>query len=244
MAEEAGDSWAAFAYTAAVKLSSGQARGDESIRVRLLADLRRVFEEQDATRLPTSVILEMLCKDETAPWGDWHGRPLTPHALGRLLKPFGISAERWREGNDNPRGYSLESCVDAFARWLPSESVQMAQANTDAMFGPNSEVVHTEAVPLSESDGNPLPVHVVPLVPDSRPPGEAEEAPSLTDQQIDAAFVQVARKVFYRDIEEETKPSGSSSVNGQQVDALVQQARELFGAEVVKVRKGDGRNDG
>jgi len=48
---------------------------------------------------------------------------MTPAGIARLLKPFGISPETIRVGEDTAKGYRLSAFEDAFARYLPPEGV-------------------------------------------------------------------------------------------------------------------------
>ena len=134
----------------------------ESLGVRLLGDIRRVFDENGLDRLETTVLIEELCEDESAPWGDWHGRRLTPQALARLLRPFGIAPCRWREGERVVRGYAREAFLDVFSRYLHSEPSQPSQSSQDAGFGDPLEPSHNRHKP--SQDGEP-----------SHTPGESPE---------------------------------------------------------------------
>ena len=128
----------------------------ESLGVRLLGDIRRVFEERELDRLETQVLLEALCEDETAPWGDWQGRRLTPQALARLLRNFGIGPCRWREGGRVVRGYTREAFLDAFTRYLPhepSQPSQPSQIKQDVGFGDFGEPSRIRHKPSQPSRG-------------------------------------------------------------------------------------------
>ncbi len=124
VADQAGDGWSVVAWGAALALSTGTAREDDSLRVRLLADIRRVFDERGVDRLVTKDLIDGLAADETAPWGDWHGRLITPERIARLLRPFGVQPDKWREGSTTARGYSRDMFTAAWARYLPSSSLQ------------------------------------------------------------------------------------------------------------------------
>ena len=58
--------------------------------LRLLADIRLVFEERRAERISTADLIHRLQSDDESPWGSERA-PLTPHRLSRLLGPFEIS---------------------------------------------------------------------------------------------------------------------------------------------------------
>jgi hypothetical protein len=78
--------------------------GRESLGVRLLSDLRRVFEERQVDWLRTEVILEDLRADPEAPWAGWKGRGLTAEALARILRGYGVRSEQRRVGERVVRG--------------------------------------------------------------------------------------------------------------------------------------------
>lgn len=90
IAEAAGMDWVERARRAALVIHGAGTSDNESDGIRLLADIRRLFVERGPERFATTELVEALCKDEDAPWGDYHGRPITTHRLARLLRPYGI----------------------------------------------------------------------------------------------------------------------------------------------------------
>jgi 5S rRNA maturation endonuclease (ribonuclease M5) len=161
IADLSGGDWPARARAAAVLLSGGPAKGEDGVGVRLLQDIHRVFEEYGADRLETQALLEALCEDETAPWGDWHGRRLTPQALARLLRPFGIGPCKWREGARVVRGYARGAFEDAFFRYLPQKPPQPPQSRQDARFGDFLEPPQTPSCGGSKNGRNAYPEPLV-----------------------------------------------------------------------------------
>jgi hypothetical protein len=122
IADVAGGEWPNRARAALVELFTGTAAEDQSDRVRLLADIRRVFTLAGRDRLPSSELLAKLAQDETLPWGEFsNGRPLTAIGLARLLKPFGIFPGTIRLERETAKGYLRESFADAWARYLPPQ---------------------------------------------------------------------------------------------------------------------------
>jgi hypothetical protein len=120
VAAAAGDDWLKAARKAAVALTAeGDEDGDQSLDVRLLADIRDVFAAMpNVTFLPTKILLHELGKIEDAPWGEFEftGRRL---ALRLGEKTFRIKPRRNSAGTE--RGYHLSDFKDAFRRYLPSE---------------------------------------------------------------------------------------------------------------------------
>ena len=94
-------------------------REDESLGVRLLADVQAVFSDRNTDRLPSAELVSALVAIEDAPWPDIRGRPLEATMLARLLKPFGVQPKVVRVGNATPRGYDAAQFVDAWQRYLP-----------------------------------------------------------------------------------------------------------------------------
>lgn len=139
IADLAGGEWPKRAREALVEICTGEEAADESLAVRLLGDIRRVFGEQEVDRLPSEELVKALRADDEAPWDDLHGRPLTPRVLGRLLGPYGVKPRVVRlDDGHTPRGYLRASFEDAWERYLPllptSEAQHAPQLNNDAAF--------------------------------------------------------------------------------------------------------------
>ena len=99
---------------------SSDLRDDSSARVMLLEDIWRVFQEQDADRLFSADLAAALVEMEDRPWPEWRrGNPLSPAAMSRLLKPFGVHPRKLRIGAETKQGYELDTFFDSFARYLP-----------------------------------------------------------------------------------------------------------------------------
>ena len=104
-----------------MKLLSGEEREDsESLGVRLLRDVRAVFDANGEDRLATGKLLERLREPDDAPWRSLRGEPLDANKLARLLKPYGIRPEKLREGSGTFRGYRRASFEDAWERYVPA----------------------------------------------------------------------------------------------------------------------------
>lgn len=126
IADVAGGDWPRQAREAARKLSGG--RSEQTVGVTLLADLRRLFEDKRADRLPSADIVESLGAMEDRPWPEWRGgKPITTRGLAKLLDPFGIAPTTIRTYTNVSKGYHRASFNDAFARYLPNLSVTTLQ---------------------------------------------------------------------------------------------------------------------
>ena len=118
IAELAGAQWAEYGLTSAMKLSGEN--NDVSKRTLLLADIRDIFGQTEATRMSSLDICSRLRDIELHPWPEFRdGKPITVRQLARLLEPLGIHPKQLRMGDSNIRGYELDDFTDSFARYLP-----------------------------------------------------------------------------------------------------------------------------
>ena len=125
IADAVGEDWPERARNALVQILTGTAAEDQSVGVRLLADIRSIFYSPECDRLASSELLARLIQDETLPWGEFaNGRPLTAIGLARVLKPFGVQPRTIRLEQGTIKGYYKESFADTWARYLPSLSLR------------------------------------------------------------------------------------------------------------------------
>ena len=103
IADAAGGEWPKRAREAAVSLSARGQREAESLGVRLLGDIRAVFNRRELDRMPSADLTAELNGLEDAPWAELRGKPLTPHQLARRLTPYHIRPKGIRVG-DETRG--------------------------------------------------------------------------------------------------------------------------------------------
>ena len=118
IADRAGGDWPRHARHAAVTLSSGDAREDQSLSAGLLGDIHTIFVTGGPQRYLTADLITELSKVEESPWGDWHGKPITAQTLSRLLRPYGIRTMSVKVEGKTVRGYKAEQFADAFRRVL------------------------------------------------------------------------------------------------------------------------------
>jgi hypothetical protein len=119
IADAAGGAWPSRARVSAVTLVTATKESTPSLGVRLLHDLRQVFDEQDATALATEIILRELCFLDEAPWGELRGKPLDARGLAALVRPYGIQRSTFRSGSTTHKGYRRVDLHDAWLRYLP-----------------------------------------------------------------------------------------------------------------------------
>jgi Protein of unknown function (DUF3631) len=158
IAELAGEDWPQRARLAAVELSGDEDVDDDTLRVRLLADIRGTFA-CNGNRLPTSELLGVLKTDDEAPWADWHGSGLSAKRLADLLRPYGIKSRSIRlEDGTTPKGYLLEQFEDVFERYLPvdaSLSRHNATTRMDKGVEGENETPQEGVCGVSENGSNP-----------------------------------------------------------------------------------------
>lgn len=92
----------------------------------VLRDLREVFGSAD--RLATAEVVQRLRDIEDGPWVELNGgRGLTPHGLGRLLRPYGIRSKTVRlAGGETPKGYVRDDFLTTWDRYLGAPPPQSA----------------------------------------------------------------------------------------------------------------------
>jgi hypothetical protein len=134
IADIAGGDWPQRARDAALALSVGDGRDDDSLGVRLLGDIKDTFREQDEERLTTTALVSALTDMDERPWGDLKGKPIDARGLAWRLRIYGIRPKKMRTGITTIRGYERGDFEDAWGRYCPSppEAEQAEQtADTD-----------------------------------------------------------------------------------------------------------------
>ena len=125
--------WPKGARAALVELCSGAHGEDDSIGVKVLSDIKRIFAEKGVDEIPSGELCEALALIETSPWGELSkGKPISTAKLAHLLKPFEIVPDRIGGKDSQARGYTLHQFEDAFFRYLPpSPRFQAVNPSTD-----------------------------------------------------------------------------------------------------------------
>jgi Protein of unknown function (DUF3631) len=151
IADLAEGDWPLVARQALIELCTDAQVSDDSIGRQLLADIRDVFETQNADRLSSSDLVSALGQIETSPWAEWsHGKPLTAVRLARLLKPFDVAPESIRIGDKTPRGYIAEQFRDSFSRYLRLERSSVLSLNTARSATPQQSAVDADVSTFSK----------------------------------------------------------------------------------------------
>ena len=131
IADLAGGRWPEHARAVAEAVET--AKQDQSKRTMVLSDIRDIFATRPGIdRLRSAEMAEVLGVMENRPWSEWrNGKPMTPAALARLLAPFGITPGTKRDREATFKGYLLSDFREAFATYLPDQTVTPSQPNND-----------------------------------------------------------------------------------------------------------------
>lgn len=164
VADAAGGHWPVTARVAcrALVAAADEADEDQSHGVRLLVDIKRVFDESYVSFLPSQDLVNALRRLDESPWRDFE---LNPSKLGHRLKEFKIKTRHNAAGS--ARGYRLEDFEDAFARYTrqnpsePSDSQVKQGFSTD---GFETSDASSRQTPLRRQTQNiHLPANLTPL---------------------------------------------------------------------------------
>src|SRR5277367_886994 len=193
IADLAGGEWPRAARSALVELCAEAQAGDESIGVRLLADIRDVFKNRKVDRLSSADLTVALADIETSPWGEWGktGKPLSAAKLARLLGRYIIIPHTIRIEERTPKGYEFKDFQDAFERYVPASAPVSPPSDAPVPPSPNAQSATTQQASTGEASsdfsnrdtepavGTPeseIPNEIRPcgVVADSDPPGTAK----------------------------------------------------------------------
>jgi hypothetical protein len=151
IADIAGGEWPKV--TRSIAESAQTAKQDQSKRTMILSDIRDIFAARPETdRLRSAEMADALSAMENRPWAEWrNGKPITPAALARLLGPFGIAPGTKRDGDNTFKGYLLSDFSEAFATYLPDQTVTPSQFNNDGLCYASQSVTLDRDVTVSKA---------------------------------------------------------------------------------------------
>jgi putative DNA primase/helicase len=131
VADLAGDAWSARARAACDALvAQRQADDDGDPKVRLLRDLRTYYREKGDETATSDQLITWLCEDEARGWCEWgrQRKPITPHALAALLRPFKLAPVRVGRATTSARVWMRASFAPVWAQYLEAEGTPDAAA--------------------------------------------------------------------------------------------------------------------
>jgi Protein of unknown function (DUF3631) len=120
IADAAGGDWPKLARIAAIALVGAAKEAEPSLGVRLLTDLKTVFDAQGEDKIATSAILTALISLPESPWGDLKGRPLNDRGLALRLRQYDVRSKDIYVQDRALKGYAREDLHDVWLRYLPS----------------------------------------------------------------------------------------------------------------------------
>ena len=132
------EDWGDKARAAATKVEG--ASDTTSIGVRLLADIKRIFDENKCEAILSATLVTKLKEDVEAPWAEWgRGKGLTQNSLAVLLSGgggrgrgsrggFGIrSGDVHLPGDIHGKGYKRSQFEEVWARYLADDTATSSQ---------------------------------------------------------------------------------------------------------------------
>jgi hypothetical protein len=159
IAKLAGENWFVRARKAAVALSSMEAVEDESHGVKLLADLRTIFDEHGVEKLSSAILADALHEIEDAAWSEWHGKPISKTGIAKLLRRYEIRPHTVRfDDETTAKGYKREQFEDVWSRYLPvppSATVTTSQPASLSGKPPDRNRHQNSGVTVAERAANP-----------------------------------------------------------------------------------------
>ena len=130
VADLAGAGWLGRAITAALKLSGGRDAEPEGMGVRLLGDIRTVFDRLEVDRLQSARLAAELAEDQDGPWADWYGKPVSPRTVADLLRPFDVRPKAIRFEDQVAKGYQREQFDNPWTRYAPINPISSGNTVT------------------------------------------------------------------------------------------------------------------
>lgn len=118
IADLAGGDWPRRSRLAAIALS-GESDHDLSVGIRLLSEIKDLFESKATDHISTHDLLVSLVALELGPWDSYYGKPLTARGLAKLLEPYDVMPKQRRIVGGKMRGFFAQDFTDAWARYVP-----------------------------------------------------------------------------------------------------------------------------
>ena len=154
VADLASGHWTADARKACLVLN-GESSATVSAGIRLLGDIRTVFEDMKAMHSET--LVNKLCKLDESPWADWYGRNISKNDIAELVKPYGVHSQDVKIDGVNRRGYRREVLHDAWSRYLETrEGSATAATRATAQVTGTPEVAGSTCQMLPATETPPL----------------------------------------------------------------------------------------
>jgi hypothetical protein len=132
VADAVGGCWPDRARVAAVTLVTEARDVEPSLGIKLLTDIKVVFNEEEA--LSSKVMLAALHALAESPWAELRGKPLDERGLAQRLRQYSIKSKTIRTGSIVFRGFLRNDFVDVWDRYVrpsPAAGVTSVTSVTD-----------------------------------------------------------------------------------------------------------------
>ena len=106
---------------AAIKQLAPEKAEDEDYGVKLLADIKKIFENDGGDRMSSVKIVEALNEIEESPWpGFFHGKGINPQRVAKMLGEYKIKpyVQRTDGSNKTARGYRKKAFIEIWSVYL------------------------------------------------------------------------------------------------------------------------------
>ena len=148
IADLAGGDWPEAARRAARALSGADAVESDSIRVELLAAIKRVFAKLNVDRISSKDLIAELVNDEDGPWAAYgkSGKPIAPRQVAHLLSDFKIHPRNVRGavGPKTASGYDRDWFTDLFIRYVDPPDLSRTPAQVNNINGLDENLSRTQ----------------------------------------------------------------------------------------------------
>jgi hypothetical protein len=180
IAEVAAGEWPARALAAAKALSGGPETSADSPGLKLIADIRAIFDDSaPVDEIGSAALVEALKKIEDRPWADWNrGKGITTAGVARLLDDFQIQPPvriRMSGTGQQVRGYRRYWFEETWDTYLTTEAdSKVSQCHSGNNGGPESAIsgCHT-ADPVTHAKSAVSPTTTGVVTPVTLPRGPA-----------------------------------------------------------------------
>lgn len=146
IADYAGGHWPETARKSAlVVFGKSMDKDNQSAGMLLLRDIQAHFDDDPhRAKITSAELLQKLCAAEDSPWSEWSkGKPITTAKIARYLKPFGVAPRTIKvESDRTAKGYYKVDFEDAFARYIPVQSVTPSQPLSTKGYSDFKSITH------------------------------------------------------------------------------------------------------
>jgi hypothetical protein len=134
IARKMGGACPALAREALIELCTGERVDDtNSMRLRLLADIRAIFEENGRRSMTTETLITALVAVEESPWGHYGGgRLIEPRDLAALLRQYGVRSKNLAlPSGKRPKGYTRDQLQPVWERYtqVTDDDIQFTEGD-------------------------------------------------------------------------------------------------------------------